>query len=235
MSTEVFSPAPHETSLDVFDLSPEELREELDGILHATTETEARAHELSYGEITQLFLEAHNAKVEQLHQQKREMILETLLNNPTEAFQAEFLQLKLLYKDRTLGDDRWDGTKINEFCTQNHKRGTCDYLFQHRVLPSGDEVFEVRKVYQIFGRPDLISISLRDGELSVQAQTYERSRTGYRELEGEARDRVMAQFFYDTIHASAEQFNRSADEREENDIRARGYLSTLRKNDHVLF
>ena len=127
-----------------------------------------------------------------------------------------------------------DGTKIDEFCTQDHQRGTCDYLFQHRVLPSGNEVLEVRKVYQIFGHPDLVSISLKNGELSVQAQVYERSRTEYRELEGDPRERVLAQFFYDTIHASAEQFSRTADEREENDTRARGYLNKVRKNDRVL-
>lgn len=234
MSVEAFTPTSREIAHGALELSPEALREELAGILHATTETEARAHELSYGEITQVFLEAHNDTVEALHQQKREMILEALLENPTEAFQAEFLQLKLLYKHRTMSDDRWDGTKIDEFCTQDHERKTCDYLFQHRVLPSGSEVFEVRKVYQIFGRPDLMSISLKDGQLSVQAQVYERSRTEYHELEGSARERVLAQFFYDTIHASAEQFNRSADERQENDTRARGYLSAVRKNDRIL-
>lgn len=234
MSVEVVGHPSSEVVHDVLTMSAVELKKELDSILHATTETEARAYELSFEDITRLFLDSHNEKTEQLHQAKREMILETMLENPSEAFHGEFLQLKLLYSDRVLKEDRWDGTQIDEFCTQNHARHTCDYLFEHRVLPSGKEIFEVRKVYMIFGKPDQVTITLNGDELQVKKQEYERGRTSYRELEGDDRERILAQFFYDTIHASALQVERSHDDREENDRRARGYLHAIRKNDRIL-
>lgn len=234
MSVEVVEHPSHEVVTDVMSMSNEQLIEQLDGIVHATTAAEARSYEMSFGEITKLFLDSHDEKVELSHQAKRELILEEMLSNPTEAFHGEFLQLELLYEARVIKEDRWDGTLIDEFCTQDHTRHTCDYLFEHRVLPSGNDVFEVRKVTTIFGGHDQISITLKGGELQVKRQAYERGRTYYHDLEGDDRERVLAQFFYDTIHASGLQFERSHDDRAENDQRARGYLNDVRKNDRIL-
>ena len=133
--------------------SDEEIEQEIDGILAATTAHEAREQQLSFEEISKLFLDAHSAKVQELQEQKRELVLDMLLDNPAEAFRGEFLQLKLLYENRTLSESRYDGTEIREFCTQNHERGICDYLFQHVVRPDGSEKYEVSRVFHTFGQP----------------------------------------------------------------------------------
>lgn len=234
MSVEAVTPVSREISHDVLDLSPEELREELDGILHATTETEARAQELHFEEIAKLFLDAHDSKLQELQDTKREQILDMLLDNPSEAFRGEFLQLQLLFEDRSVNEDRHDGTRIQQFCTQNHEKATCDYLFNHRVLPSGSDIYEVRKVYTVFGKPDLITVTLRDNELEVVGEERIRGVMMPRAIEGDMRERVLAQLFYDTIRASAAQFERDPDERTENDRRAKGYLWALHRSESRL-
>lgn len=213
----------------------EEIEHEIDGILAATTAQEALQQQLSFEEISMLFLDAHSAKIEELQHQKRELVLDMLLDNPAEAFRGEFLQLKLLYEARTISESRYDGAVVREFCTQNHERGTCDYLFRHYVRPSGSEKYEVSKVFHTFGQPTTVTLGWEDERLSVIAHKYERGMTSYVELEGDKRERVLAELFYDTIKASALQFERGSDERAENDQRARGYLKTVRDNDYLLF
>jgi hypothetical protein len=133
-----------------------------------------------------------------------------------------------------VNDDRYDGTQIQQFCTQDHEKGTCDYLFSHRVLPSGSEIYEVRKVYTVFGKPDLITVTLRDNEFEVMGEERIRGVMMPRAIEGIMRERVLAQLFYDTIRASAAQFERGPDERTENDQRAQGYLWALRRSESRL-
>ena len=223
---------PHEA---VLTRSDKEIGQEIDGILAATTASEARRQQLSFEEISMLFLDAHSAKVQQLQEQKRELVLDMLLDNPAEAFRAEFLQLKLLYEARTLSDSRYDGTEIEEFCTQNHERGTCDYLFRHTIRPQGGEKYEVSRVFHTFGQPTTIAMVWQDERLQVVAQKYERGRISYVELAGDKRERVLAELFYDTIKASALQFEREPDEQQENDRRAMGYLKKVRDDEYMLF
>lgn len=223
---------PHQV---VLTRSDEEIEQEIDGILAATTANEARQQQLSFEEISMLFLDAHSAKVQELQEQKRELVLDMLLDNPAEAFRGEFLQLKLLYEDRTLSDSRYDGTVIREFCTQNHERGTCDYLFRHHVRADGSEKYEVSRVFHTFGQPTTMTLSWQDEQLRVIAHKYERGNTSYVELDGDKRERVLAELFYDTIKASALQFERNPDEQRENDLRARQYLKKVRDDDCLLF
>lgn len=235
MSAEIltaFETTPHEA---VLARSDEEIEHEVDGILAATTASEAREQQLSFEEISKLFLDAHNAKVKELQEQKRDLVLDMLLDNPAEAFRGEFLQLKLLYEGRTISEPRYDGTLIREFCTQNHERGTCDYLFRHYTRADGGEKYEVSRVFHIFGEPMTMTLSWQDEQLQVIAHKYERGRTSYVELEGDKRERVLAELFYDTIKASALQFERRPDERVENDRRAVGYLKKVRDDDYLLF
>lgn len=234
MFTEVVDSLPRDTSRDVLIMSPEELKTELDGVLHATNESEARAQELHFEEIAKMFLDAHDAKLQGLHDAKREQILDMLLDNPAEAFRGEFLQLQLLFEERSVNDDRYDGTQIQQFCTQDHEKGICDYLFNHRVLPSGHEIYEVRKVYTVFGKPDLITVTLHDDELEVTGEERVHGVMTHQIFEGDWRERVLAQLFYDTIRASAAQFERGPDERVENDKRARGYLRALKRSESRL-
>ena len=234
MFTEVVDSLSRDTGRDVLTMSPEELKTELDGVLHATNELEARAQELHFEEIARIFLDAHDVKVQELQDTKREQILDMLLDNPAEAFRGEFLQLQLLFEARSVNDDRYDGTQIQQFCTQDHEKGTCDYLFSHRVLPSGSEIYEVRKVYTVFGKPDLITVTLRDNEFEVMGEERIRGVMMPRAIEGIMRERVLAQLFYDTIRASAAQFERGPDERTENDQRAQGYLWALRRSESRL-
>lgn len=234
MSVEVVERLSNQVGRDVLTMSPEELRHEIDGIRRATTEAEARGHKRSYSNISKAFLDSHDEIVDGQCRDRREMILNELLNDPAQAFHGEFLQLKLLYSERLIKEDRWDGTQIDEFCTQNHTKHTCDYLFEQRILPTGQEIFEVRKVFMLLGKPDLMAITLKNDELRVTKQEYERGRTSYRELTGETKERVLMQFFDDTIHASALQIERSHDDRHENDQRARQYLNDVLKNDRIL-
>lgn len=224
-TTEVLELAPHP--------SDEQIEHELAGILAATNSGEAEAQQMNFEDIAKLFLDAHNNRVSELQQHKRELVLDRLLENPAEAFKAEFLQLKLLYGERTIPDGRYDGTRIEEFCTQNHAKATCDYLFTHRTLPSGEDIYRVSKVFMVFGQPDLISLDMKNNELRVVGHGRIRGRATEHELEGDMRERVLAQFFFDTIRASAAQMERGADEREENDLRAKRYLSELRKNEYL--
>lgn len=233
MSVEVVEPLSRAIAHDVLNMSHQELKDQLDGISRATTQDEALTQGLSYEEIARLFLDAHTDALQVLQDAKREQILDMLLDHPAESFRGEFLQLQVLYEERSLSDERYDGTQIDEFCTQDHQRGTCDYLFSHRTLPSGHEVYEVRKVYTVFGKPDLISVTLKDDELVVTAQERVRGRTEYKEIDGENRERVLAQLFYDTIRASATQFERNDDERRQNNHQARGYLKSLRDNEYL--
>ncbi len=225
-------PSPQEA---VLARSDEEIEQEIDGILAATTAHEAREQQLSFEEISKLFLDAHSTKVQELQQQKRELVLDMLLDNPAEAFRGEFLQLKLLYEDRTIQEARYDGTVIREFCTQNHERGTCDYLFRQFTRGDGSEKYEVSRVFHTFGYPVTMTLSWQDEQLQVIAHKYERGTTSYVELEGDKRERILAELFYDTIKASALQFERRPDERSENDLRARQYLKKVRDDDYLLF
>lgn len=220
---------------EAFEYGPTELHDALEGIVAATNAKEAGEQQLGFEEIAKLFLDAHNDKVDALQQQKRELILDMLLDNPAEAFRGEFLQLKLLFENRTSAVSRYDGTVMREFCTQDHQRGTCDYLFRHIEKPDGGEKYQVKKVFTVFGQPDTITLTWEDGILDVEAQERFHGRTGYTKLDGEKRERVLAQLFYDTIHASALQIERGADEREENDQRAKGYLKKVRADEYILF
>lgn len=223
---------PHQT---VLNRSDQEIEQEVDGILAATTAHEAREQQLSFEEISMLFLDAHSDKVQGLQEQKRELVLDMLLDNPAEAFRGEFLQLKLLYEARSLSNKRYDRTEVREFCTQNHERNACDYLFRHVTQPDGSEKYEVRRVFNTFGQPTTMTMTWQNEELRVIAEKYERGSTSYIELDGDKRERILAELFYDTIKASALQFERNPVEQLENDRRARGYLKKVKDDEYILF
>ncbi len=217
-------------------LNDEEIREIVENFLVSLDdEPNDKEAELSYEEIANVFLDAHTDRVEELQQEKRGLILEMFLEKPAEAFRSEFTQLQRLYKGRT--ETRPEdslGSKSTEFCTADHEKERADYLFRHSV--KGDrEKFEATKVYNLFGTPDTITVSLMDDEFHVIKQAYKRGEYYDLELEGEDRESVLAQLFYDTIKASALQMERTPEELEENDHLAMGYLATVRRNDYIQY
>jgi hypothetical protein len=219
---------------EVLNLSDEKIESNLSGIRAATTRAEAQHEQMSFEQIAKLFLDDHVEKKGRLEHQ-REVLLDSLMDNVTDSFRGEFLQLELLYEARTSQIDRYDGTTIREFCTQNHERGTADYLFSSQEKTDGTKKYEVKKVFTIFGQPDTVSFAWENDTLAVINHKYERGITHRAEVTGDKRDRLIAQLFVDTIHASAVQFERSADDRETNDQRAKTYLAQVRQNEYALF
>lgn len=213
--------------------SDEQIQEFVEEFLISVDDEEKEA-DLSYEEIAKVFLDAHTDRVEELQREKRGLILEMLLENPDKAFRSEFLQLKELYKDRTeTGTTDALGSTRSDFCTADHEKNRADYLFHYWKGENGREKFEVAKVYDLFGESTPVTVSLVGDEFHVAKQSYKRGEYYDVELEGEDRESVLAQLFYDTIKASALQMERSADEREENDRLAKSYLATARHNSYT--
>lgn len=208
-------------------LTDDEIREIVENFL-------ASLNKPSYEEIANVFRDAQIERVEKLKQEKRLLILEMFLEHPDQAFRVEFLQLKELYKDRTeTGSLDALGSTRSDFCTADHEKSRADYLFHYWKGENGREKFEVTKVYDLFGESTPVTVSLVGDEFHVAKQSYKRGEYYDVELEGEDRESVLAQLFYDTIKASALQMERSADEREENDRLAKSYLATARHNSYT--
>jgi hypothetical protein len=186
-------------------------------------------------EIARIFADAHDERIEEIKKRKRGLILERFVDNEIETFHAEFLQMEAMFEGRSSRSiPRYDGTTRLDFCTQDHERGRCDYLFTHIKKPNGTDKFEVRKVLDLFGQRDEISLVWQNDELRI------RTDEGI-ELKGSIRERVLAQFFTDTLHASAEHFKRFDSDThygtnlvEENDLRAKNYLKTVRDDEYRL-
>lgn len=234
MSVETFSHL--ETNYSIEELAHEraDIQAKLDGIMAATNAREASEQQTDFEEIGRIFTTAHDERVSELQREKQGIVLEAMLDNPADAFRAEFLQLKLLYENRTLQENLYDGSSTRRFCTQNHEAGKADSVFREYTSPSGAVTYEVRKEYTYSGEPRIGTVTLKNGALSVTEQGWHRGQTVYVELEGDSRDRMLADLFYGTILASALQFERSAEERIENDIRAKGYLYGLKRQQSSL-
>lgn len=223
------------TDQSLYERSDEQILAELEGILSATTMAEAKNEQLSFEEIGRIFTEAHDARVIELQREKQGMILEAMLDNPADAFRAEFLQLKLLYEDRSLLQTSYDGSSNLRFCTQNHEAGKADSVFREYTSSQGAVTYEVRKFYTYSGEPRLGTVTLKNGELSVVEQGWRRGAPVYTELEGADRERMLAELFYGTIYASALQFERGPGERAENNQRAKGYIYDMMRKQDILY
>lgn len=213
-------------SYGVQEFSREYVEETLGGILTATTLSEARQEQPFFAEIGRLFTEAHEAKVAGLRREqqdsleKQDMILDVMVQNSAESFRAEFLQLKLLYENRSYTKTDYEGSTNLMFCTQDHTFNRADFVFRELNSVHGMHKLEVIKTFDYSGEPRQGTIVWQDGELSVVERDWERGRYKYHELEGERRNRMLREMFTGTITASATQFERTADERDAEDRQA---------------
>ena len=227
-------------------LSSEDLRPGTDEALRKTCETVFHGDKTSedvlrdqekFQEIAEVFrddlTDLQGEKIATLRHQ-REVLLSELMKDPADSFHGEFLQLMLLFEDRAIVEELYNGQVVGQFCTQNHEKGICDYLFECRSMPSGKETFEATKVFTIFGTPDMIHLTLDDTGLHVQGEKRGHSGITTRfDLDEDKRKQVLEQFFFDTIKASASQFERNPEAQRENNRRAKGYLSKLRANEYA--
>lgn len=211
--------------------SREHIEEVLEGILTATTLSEAREEQSVFVEIGRVFSEAHEAKVAGLQremqeaEQKQNVILDAMMQNPAESFRAEFLQLKLLYGNRALTRELYDGSVNVMFCTQDHEQNRADFVFREYTSGEGTHLLEVVKSFTYSGEPRLGRVVWKNDELLVEERGWERGMYTDSTLEGEQRKRMLREMFTGTITASATQFERTADERDAEDRQA--YLRLL--------
>lgn len=198
----------------------------LEGVVTVATPEEALEQKREFERMALAFMDSPEA---------RAMILDAYLDHPVEAFRGQFLALEQLYKGRMLGRGYYDGTQVSEFCTQDHERARADHLFRHTELPSGSEYYQVSKAFTSFGYPEVVTITLQNDQLSVQADTYSRGQRGRVELEGDRREQILAELFDGTLTASATHIMRDEAARFENDRQARDCLKKVRDSEYQGF
>jgi hypothetical protein len=236
MSVETVSVEKSRILTAVEDLNDEQLGDRLHGIWAATTRAEAEQVEARHAEFAQLFSDKHATDKEQ-YQHQKEVLLETMMENPTEAFRGEFLQLELIFESRSAVYDRYDGEQtenIVEFCTQDHNRQKADHIFRHTQKVDGRELYEIQTTTRAFGEVTPVRYTWEDEVLSVITPVLKHGKLNYVQAEGNVRERLLAELFVDTIKASATQLERTPTELEENDRRARSYLGRERNRGYVL-
>lgn len=240
MTTETLD-RPHDNSLDRVELSDSQVQERINEIIAAENLIEAAAAQSQFAEIAKIVAEdefdqseingifktQHEKRMKNSNHQK-EILLDTMLNHPEEAFRGEFLQLEILFENRAKSYDNRNNSHVTEFCTQDHNRMTIDHIFRHEQSENGTDKFEVKTITRSFGETTPVMYTWENDELKITAPVMRHGKVDYPEVGEHMRERLLAELFLDTIKASALQLERSAEDREKNDNRARSYLKEAR-------
>lgn len=159
--------------------------------------------------------------------QTRNMLLEELSEDPVRLFETHFQLLQGMYHGRTIVEQQYDGTVVQQFVTRNPARERADLHFRELTYASGsvERVVEVPRNTDEGGLP--FFVSLRDDQLRIAASVYRRG--GYERIEvpadSDKGEELLSSLFTHAIVASDLVYNRTPEQASEADAQARQFLA----------
>ena len=159
--------------------------------------------------------------------QTRNMLLEELSEDPVRLFETHFQLLQGMYQGRTIAEQQYDGTVVQQFVTRNPARERADLHFRELTYASGsvERVVEVPRNTDEGGLP--FFVSLRDDQLRIAASVYRRG--NYERIEvpadSDKGEELLSSLFTHAIVASDLVYNRTPEQASEADAQARQFLA----------